>query len=67
MSYSITLVRISSIDGLIRTSKITLSFAFSVLCASNSICQTPPNPNEVSAVNFVVGWSPPDIVDVTSA
>ena len=55
----------SSIDGLIRTSKSTLSFAFSVLWASNSICQTPAKPNVVSAVNFVAGWSPPIVVSVT--
>ena len=57
----------SSIDGFIRTSKSTLSFAFSVLWASNSICQTPAKPNVVSAVNFVAGWSPPIVVSVTWA
>ena len=64
-SYSVISVRMSSIDGFIRTSKSTLSFAFSVLWASNSICQTPAKPNVVSAVNFVAGWSPPIVVSVT--
>ena len=67
ISYSITSVFIFANAGLILTSNNTLSFAFSVRCASNSICQIPAKLN-VGSAEYLVKTSCPVIwFSVTSA